>query len=368
MSWPLRRAALGGAVVAAGCWLLPSTAIAHDVGLSASDFAVASDGTVRAQVVFSEREAARLAQLGSDGAAPVALGEGSFDREAFRRRVTDGVVVRADGQPCDRASPLVGDDAASPFSVSLAFRCTPPRQRVDVELLFAGDLPTDAHHLLQVRDGDASASTIVSGASRSATLDVRSAATDRGAKRGLARELLDAVTMGVAHILTGWDHLLFLAALILGTATARALVGTISAFTVAHSLTLALAALGVVAPSARWVEPAIAASIVCVAAENLVRHTPSRRWPVTFAFGLVHGFGFAGALQELALDRGRLLPTLVGFNAGVEVGQLAVLAVALPLLAQLRKHASFEERWNRRASASIGAIGAALLVTRILVP
>ena len=171
--------------------------------------------------------------------------------------------------------------------------------------------------------------------------------------------------MGIAHILSGWDHLLFLAALVLGAATVRALVATVSAFTVAHSLTLALAALGVVAPSTRWVEPAIAASIVCVAAENLLRSKPGARWPVAFAFGLVHGFGFAGALQQLALDRERLLPTLVGFNAGVEVGQLAVLAVVLPMLTRLRKHAAFEARWARRASASIGVIGAVLLVARI---
>jgi hypothetical protein len=367
MSSSLRRAAVVAAVVA-GSFVFPSTARAHDVDLSSSDFAVDGDGTVRGQVVLSQGEAARLARLGAPGGESDAAGPGAFDRAAFLRRVTDGVVVRADGQACPRAGAQATDDPAAPFGVSLAFRCKPPEERVDVELLFAGDLPLDARHLLQVRDGSSSVATMVSGPGASATLDVRSASASRRKHGGLARELADAVAMGVGHILTGWDHLLFLAALILGTSTVRALVGTISAFTVAHSVTLALAALGLVAPSARWVEPAIAASIVCVAAENLLRQKPAERWPIAFAFGLVHGFGFAGALRELALERSRMLPALVGFNAGVEIGQLGVLAVAVPLLAALRRSARFEAKWNRAASASIGAIGAALLVTRLWAP
>jgi hydrogenase/urease accessory protein HupE len=364
VSAPLRLAT--GAAVVAGLWLLPATANAHDVSLSCSDFVVEANGTVRAQVAFSRGEAARLAGA-RGGSDPSSSGGAVFDREAFRRRVTDGIVIRADGEPCDRASASASDDATSPLGVSLAFRCKAPEHRVEVELLFLGDLPSDARHLLQIRDGAGSVSESVSSSRRSARLIVRGAAAG-GQRVGLARELLDAVRIGVEHILTGWDHLLFLAALVLGTATVRGLVGTISAFTVAHSITLALAALGVVAPSVRWVEPTIAASIVCVAAENLLRYRPGRRWPVALAFGLVHGFGFAGALRELALDRNRMLPTLVGFNAGVEVGQLGVLAVALHLLATLRKRGALTGPWNRRASASIGAIGAVLLVTRICWP
>ncbi len=362
MSLPLRRAAIGAAVVA-GLSLFASAAGAHDLSLSCSDFTVEGDGSVRAQVVFSRGEAVLLASTGHDAAA--ATGETSFDREAFRRSVGDGVVVRTDGRPCELVAAKADDGAADRFGVTLAFRCQPAQSRVDVELPFMRRLPADAHHLLQVRDDSTSVSEVVSGSRPSTTLTLEGAQHAGTERRGWARELLGAVTMGVEHILTGWDHLLFLAALVLGAASARALVGTISAFTVAHSITLALAALGILAPSARWVEPAIAASIVCVAAENLARRAPGRRWPIAFAFGLVHGLGFAGALRELALDRDRLLPTLIGFNAGVEIGQLAVLAAVLPLLARLRGHADFEEKWTRRASASIGAIGAALLVTRI---
>ena len=352
MSGARGRALFLGAV-AGGLWLSPAVAGAHDTGLSCSDFVVEGDGTVRAQLVFSPAEAA---QLGASG------------RDSFRQRVADGVVVRSDGARCEPGAPGAGDDSPGSFAVSLVYACKPPGRSVDVELSFVDALPPGSHHLLQIREGQASVSTVVTGSARSATLSVGGKEGARGEGHPVTHALLAAVEMGIAHILSGWDHLLFLAALVLGASTVRALVATVSAFTLAHSITLALAALGGVVPSTRWVEPAIAASIVCVAAENLLRSKKGARWPVAFAFGLVHGFGFAGALQELALDRARLLPTLVGFNAGVEAGQLAILAVVLPMLTRLRKHAELEARWTRRASASIGAIGALLLVSRIWRP
>jgi HupE / UreJ protein len=108
------------------------------------------------------------------------------------------------------------------------------------------------------------------------------------------------------------------------------LVGVVTAFTVAHSLTLSLAVLGV--PPPRLVEVAIALSIVYVAAENFFVHDLRRRWMVTFAFGLVHGFGFAGALREYGIPHDALGPALAAFNVGVELGQIAIVATALAVL------------------------------------
>src|SRR5262249_30813916 len=112
--------------------------------------------------------------------------------------------------------------------------------------------------------------------------------------------------LGVEHILTGADHLVFLLGLILVGGRWRSLVGVVSAFTLAHSITLALAALSVFAPSPRIVEPAIALSIAYVGVENLFVKDASKRWRITFPFGLIHGFGFAGALREIALPRAEL--------------------------------------------------------------
>ena len=144
------------------------------------------------------------------------------------------------------------------------------------------------------------------------------------------------VVLGAKHVLTGYDHLLFLFGVLIACRTVRSMLAVVTTFTVAHSLTLALAVLGHVTVSGRIVEPLIAASIVFVGIENVRRQEAvGRRVAITFAFGLVHGLGFAGALQELQLLPSALPLTLFSFNLGVELGQLAISALALPLLMKL---------------------------------
>lgn len=179
---------------------------------------------------------------------------------------------------------------------------------------------------------------------------------------------------GVKHIFGGYDHIAFLLGLLLLGGTFKGLVKIVTSFSVAHSITLALAVLDVVAPPPRVVEPLIAASIVFVAAENLwamrrpgveaaaMRH----RWMLTFGFGLVHGFGFASGLRELHLPKGNLAASLVTFNLGVEVGQLAIVAAAFPLLAFLRRRRGFVPVGVRVLSGAIGGVGLYWLVERVL--
>jgi hydrogenase/urease accessory protein HupE len=144
------------------------------------------------------------------------------------------------------------------------------------------------------------------------------------------------VRLGVEHIWTGYDHLLFLLALLAVCASFRASVRVISCFTLGHSLTLALATLDWVNLPARYAEPMTALTIVYVGVENLWLRgaEPGRRWLLTLCFGLIHGFGF---------DHGILIP-LLGFNLGVEVGQVVVAAVVLPLLWRLRESDAFLRR------------------------
>ncbi len=150
-------------------------------------------------------------------------------------------------------------------------------------------------------------------------------------RRGMG-EIAEAYTyLGVAHILGGIDHLLFVIGLLFLVGFRRDLVWTITAFTVAHSLTLASAALGWLTLRSAPVEACIALSIVLVACEALQRRqTLARRWPtlVAFLFGLVHGLGFAGALKEIGLPENHLLVALLTFNVGVEIGQLLTVAAA----------------------------------------
>jgi hypothetical protein len=170
--------------------------------------------------------------------------------------------------------------------------------------------------------------------------------------------------LGIEHILGGWDHLLFLFGLLLRGGSWLALAKIVTAFTLAHSVTLVLAALDVVTLPGRLVEAVIALSIAAVAAENLARQPlVSRRWIVSFAFGLVHGFGFSSVLRELGLPTGGLVVSLFAFNAGVEIGQAMVVAVALPALVLLR-NTRWEPRMVWSSSLAIAFVGVVLFVER----
>ena len=137
---------------------------------------------------------------------------------------------------------------------------------------------------------------------------------------------------GIAHIFLGYDHIAFLAAVVLWARRLWPVVKVVTAFTVAHSITLSLAALGIVRIPSAIIEPAIAASIVYVAAENFLSRDVEKRWRDAFGFGLIHGFGFASALQEFALPRSALVPALASFNIGVEIGQIAIVCLVVPAL------------------------------------
>jgi hydrogenase/urease accessory protein HupE len=153
-------------------------------------------------------------------------------------------------------------------------------------------------------------------------------------KRGMGEIASAYAVLGVEHILGGFDHLMFVLSLLFLVSFNRRLVLTISAFTLAHSLTLALSALGLLTLRSPPVEATIALSIMLVAAEALNKEqTLSRRWPamVAFLFGLVHGLGFAGALADIGLPQNHLFVALLTFNVGVELGQLLVVAVAYVL-------------------------------------
>jgi hypothetical protein len=172
--------------------------------------------------------------------------------------------------------------------------------------------------------------------------------------------------LGMEHILGGTDHLLFLAALLLGSRGLRSLLITITAFTAAHSLSLAAATLGWAHVSGAWIEPAIAASIVWLALENLQSaHPPLRRHLLTFAFGLVHGLAFAEALIGLDLAGWPLARALLGFNLGVELGQALVVALLAPALAWMARR-TLGPRIERTLSVGIAAMGLLWLMQRLV--
>jgi hypothetical protein len=206
-----------------------------------------------------------------------------------------------------------------------------------------------------------------------------------GAARSVGSSLREYFVLGVEHIFTGYDHLAFLAALLLGTGLSRrsrgdaparanasgpavrAVLQIVTAFTAAHSLTLIVSTLHPGLLGTSWVEPAIAASIFYVGVENLIPRTPRRRWLVVFAFGLVHGLGFSSVLREIGLPARGLVLCLLSFNLGVEVGQLAVVSLVLPLVlaVAVRRPATFERWVLRGGSAALALAGALWFVLRV---
>ena len=186
---------------------------------------------------------------------------------------------------------------------------------------------------------------------------------------------------GVWHIWSGYDHILFLLALLLPgvllrregkwqpvTAAKPAFVNVlkiVTAFTLAHSITLSLSALGYVHLPTRLVESAIAASVVLAAFNNLIPFFAERGWMVAFSFGLLHGFGFANALRDLGLQTGQLAATLFGFNLGVELGQLAIVAVFLPVALCLRRLMFYQNFVLRFGSAAIMVVASTWRAERV---
>lgn len=167
--------------------------------------------------------------------------------------------------------------------------------------------------------------------------------------------------LGIEHIWTGYDHLLFLFALLVVCRSLKSIVAIITCFTLAHSTTLALATLNIVNLPSSITEPAIAASIVFVGVENLLRRgaEPRGRWALTFAFGLIHGFGFASVLRELGVGQHgtSIVMPLFTFNAGVEVGQITIAAIVLPVVWRLRKNEKFRARGVPALSAIVSLAG-----------
>ncbi len=186
---------------------------------------------------------------------------------------------------------------------------------------------------------------------------------------------------GVWHIWIGFDHILFLLTLLLPAVlerkdgqwkpvlAMRSVLGNVlkvvTAFTVAHSITLSLATLGVIQLPSRWVESVIALSVIVSALNNIYPLVQGRRWAIAFGFGLIHGFGFASVLADLGLPKEALLRALIGFNLGVEVGQIAIVCAFLPLAFALRDSWFYRQVPFKAGSISIAAVASIWMVERL---
>lgn len=184
-------------------------------------------------------------------------------------------------------------------------------------------------------------------------------------QRPFVQQVTSFLILGIEHILTGYDHILFLVSLLITSTSLGAVLKIITAFTLSHSLTLTLAVLNIVSLPSQWVECAIALSIIYIAIENIwVTHSHrtdlNHRWSLVFGFGLIHGLGFAGILQDIHIPQSSLLPSLASFNLGVELGQIMIVGLCFGLLHLLRP-VLHNQPWHRHlqrfTSGAIIAIG-----------
>jgi hydrogenase/urease accessory protein HupE len=352
MRWSVTLVGLG--VLVAG--LAPMRAFAHEVGISRGEYRLEGN-TLRAELVFARLELLGLMpaldqnQDGTLAEPELKAGQGTI-QEAVRA----GVSVRVEGEPCPGelvSTRLVEEDGVA---LETRFTCGRLPTSASLELKLLQGLPHGHRHLAHVSSGQSGSDAVLL---RGAT------ALEVGASASGGSVVGSMLWMGIIHILGGLDHLVFLFGLILVGGSLRGLLMTITAFTVAHSITIALAVLGVWTPSPSFIEPAIALSVAYVGCENFFVKNADRRWLITFPFGLVHGFGFAGALGELQVPREQLIPALVSFNLGVEAGQLAVLLVVLPLLLYARRREWFLTYGVRALSAVVVLLGAGWFTLRV---
>ena len=253
-------------------------------------------------------------------------------RETVLAYVQGYLTVRSGGtHPCKVSGRRLLLQGRRNVVLKYDYRC--PRRveqlRLRYDLLF--DLDASHRAIVSVHDGPRSSSHVLNARRRDLRLERDVSPWDNAG---------DFLVLGVEHIFTGYDHLAFLIGLLLvvGVRGDRwpqslgYLLKIVTSFTVAHSVTLVTSALGWISVPSSVVEPAIAASIAYVGLENLLARQPRYRWLLTFAFGLVHGFGFAYVLQEIGLPRNGLVLSLAAFNLGVELGQVGVVALLFPVV------------------------------------
>lgn len=313
--------------------------------------------------------------LDANGDAQITWGEVRAKQNEIAAYALSRLSLAAAGQACPArvTEHLIDDHTDGAYAVMrFTALCPAPVQTLQARYALFFDIDPQHKGLLRLEYAGQSVTGIFSPdkAAQEFTL----------ARPNKLRQFLDYGHEGVWHIWIGFDHILFLLALLLPAVVLRqnekwqAVVAfkpafwqvfkIVTAFTVAHSITLSLATLGVVSLPSRWVEAAIAASVVIAALNNVFPLLRERRWMMAFAFGLIHGFGFASVLRDLGLPQDALVLALVGFNLGVEAGQLVIVSAFLPVAYALRQSWFYQRLILLGGSFLIAVVASVWLVER----
>lgn len=291
-------------------------------------------------------------------------GELNLEREAIARYALERVAVSRAGAQCDvrfKQLRLVAHVGEPYVALDAIGACTRSGLLAVGSTLFQRE-DTAHRTLLQLTTRGGSSTGLVSAGSPP---------WQQTAKPNWLETLVQFFGQGVFHVWTGYDHIAFLLLLLLPSvrfgatrSTAIDVLKLVTAFTIAHSITLGAATLRIVTLPERWVELTIAVSIVIAGLLNLIPRAARYRLPTAFGFGLVHGFGFANALAGLGLAGTALVPALAGFNVGVEIGQLAIVILAIPALLWLIRQAPLSRRLVPAMSIGVACLGAYWVLQR----
>jgi hydrogenase/urease accessory protein HupE len=327
----------------------PISVCAHDPGLSSANITVAGQ-TIDAVAIFNARDLASLTDSGVNYPA--------IASEILRVRVAG------------KSLPVIVGKIATDQNENITFRFTFARSgsgSLEVSSGIIDRLPFGHREFVSVHSaaGARIGERLLSARGNQFAVAI----PEKSALAATTAGFFDFFLLGVRHILTGYDHLLFLFGLLIVSRNVRSTALLITCFTIAHSLTLALSTFGRVSLQSRLVEPAIAASIVYVGVENLFggKHL-QWRWILTFAFGLIHGLGFASVLREMGVANsgaGGVVP-LFSFNLGVEAGQLSIAAIVLPIIWSLRRRPAFLRFGVPACSLVVACAGCYWLIERTI--
>ncbi|OQW77557.1 MAG: hypothetical protein BVN35_05405 [Proteobacteria bacterium ST_bin11] len=341
----------------------------HPPGLSSLDVTI-KPAQIDAKVTFALQDIEAFAPMDSDLDAEVSDAEREAAKPTIAKLLAQQLRVNIDTQDVlpSEAGQVSFDDQNN-ARVELHYLGS-PKHALMVQSKFLALLPDGHQQYLTVRDanGKALIEKMLGKHDDQISLPIANAAVAESPQAPFAA-FGDFFKLGIEHIVTGYDHLLFLFALLAVTHSFWPALKIITFFTIAHSITLACAGLNIIELPSSFVEPFIAATIIYVGLENIIRgdHPKGRHW-LTFGFGLIHGFGFAGVLQEMDIssgDTGILLP-LLSFNLGIETGQIAVAAIVLPMIWWLNNKVETAEKFLKAGSVAVSLMGAFWLVERTM--
>jgi len=345
------------------------TVSAHPTNLSYLDLNV--DGvTVHASLDVPATDLVIALDLDSNHDGRVDDADVAARQDALTGWLASALTVQGDALPCSAAHDVSQLQSNAQLTIRAVFHCSSPVKDLAVHAQFAEAIGEGFSTFVHVHAGEIVRQTVVTSSEPSASFSLVAGTAWTPANVGRF------IGLGMAHILTGADHILFLIALLMMGGTLRRIIIIATAFTAAHTITLTLAALDKVHLPGRFVECAIAASIAYVAVENFWHANPPSagrepfylrsRWVVTFVFGLVHGFGFASALGQVGLTRDELPPALACFNIGVELGQVVIITLAYPFLKRASQQTWYRPNGVRCASAAVFAIALYWFVLRLV--